>query len=910
MNRGRLFANGELRFTTRIGLLFGAISLLAILITMAYSMRTAQLALDSEIANSFDQRQRTLESLLENRLDMLEVYLQSSTANRVFLPLIPDDASASFETFTDELGFLFQDTNLAADLDIMFLLNERNELLINAGSPLYSIDQLLPVIRSPIQYTNDWRLVETDTLSVLLQAAPIFDPATIRLRGYLFVGLAISQNRSLVELLVDRADVDALSIDAGTTPLIHAGPEQEALLGLERQNFGAGEVRFENGQHIMRMSLELEGVSESVWLTVGLSENRFTTLYDNYWGIFLLLSGGFLVLLFLAAWLLNWSHSRAISHLTRFIAAIQDGRRGEQYQPGGVVEYNRIGAEMQRMVEDLNVAATVFESADGMIVTDADKVILRVNKAFTKITGYAPADVIGRHLSYIDMHDEQKSLFDDIDEELNSRGAWQGDVWSRRSNGEAFPQWTSITAVSRKDGDAISNYVVTMIDTSQSHAAESRIEQLAFYDQLTDLPNRQLLRERLEKATHSSAQSGEYGALLHIDMDEFKTVNDTRGHEVGDRILARLAVKLARCVRRKDTVARIGGDEFCLIIEDAGQSDHAALQYAEQVASSVFSAINAPLVVGDHEHFMTASIGITLFQGDIETVDDLMKQAELAMYQAKREARNGRRFYNPRMQARVLEYVAIASDMRQGLARDEFVPYFQSQVDAGGNVTGYELLLRWHHHARGVISPREFIPVAEDNGLITVLGQSVLRMACKTLVRWSQSAETSRFTLAVNISAQQLHQSDFVDQVRQQLDSTGADATRLKLELTESMLLEDIEDSVGKMGQLKALGVSFSLDDFGTGYSSLSYLKRLPLDQLKIDQSFVRDLLTDPYDADIARTIVSLANGLGIEVIAEGVETREQRDCLAEYGCLAYQGYFFGRPLPIEELDFAVNVSN
>lgn len=901
----RVLRGRELRFATRTVLLFGAISLLAILIIMAYALRTAQIALDSEINNSFEQRQRALESHLESRLDLLEVYLQSTTANRVFSQLVSQEGGSDFESFASELAFLFQDTNFTADLDVMFLLDEHNTLLIDAGMPLYDITPILAELRSPIQYTNNWRLVRTDDLTVLLRAVPIFDPATIRLRGYLFVGMAIGQNRSLLNLLTERVDVDALSIEHSHHVLLASGAEAGQLSPIAREDLVAWRAEHHNGLMVMRLPVQPHNISENLWATVALSETRFQSLYDNYWSIFLLVSGGFVLVMLVAAWLVNMSYNRAIARLIRFIQTIQQGRRGARYEPGGVSEFNQIGAAMQDMVEDLNIAATVFESADGMIVTDANKLILRVNRAFTAVTGYAPDDVIGRHLNYLDLYDEERSLYDDISTELAEQGAWQGDVWSRRSNGEAYPQWLSVTAVSTGADGKITNYVVTMIDTSQTHAAETRIEQLAFYDQLTDLPNRELLRERLEKATHSSAQSQQYGALLHIDMDEFKTINDTRGHEVGDRILARIAVKLTRCVQRRDTVARIGGDEFCLILENIGESDTQALQQAEQITESVFKAVNAPLVVGEVEHFMTASIGITLFQGDLETVDDLLKQAELAMYQAKSESRNARRFYSPGMQARVLEYVAIASDMRQGLTRREFVPYFQPQVDAGGRTCGYELLLRWQHSHRGLILPGEFIPVAEENGLINALGEAVLGMACDTLCDWSNDELSQQMSLAVNISAQQLHQSDFVELVKRQIERKGIRADLLKLELTESTLLDNIEDSVDKMTQLKAIGVRFSLDDFGTGYSSLSYLKRLPLDQLKIDKSFVRDLMTDSYDADIARTIVSLANGLGIEVIAEGVETREQRDRLASYGCQLYQGYFYGRPMPIEELDIS-----
>lgn len=887
----------ELRFTTRIGLLFGALSLLAVAVTMAWSLQTAQKGLEAEIENSLQQQHRTLESLLETRLNLLDVYLQGASANRVFADVVSAEPM-EFDDFASELAFLFQDSAMGAHLDIMFLLDHESQLLIDAGLPLYDIGPLLEHLRSPILYTNHWRLIEASQQSVLLRATPIFDPATIRLRGYLFVGLAIGDNQSFISFLADRADLDRLIIDNGQRPLI-AQMDDYSQFDLLRSS----EVVHDGDYYFLRQPISIEGVNAPLWLTVGLSDNRFTAVFDSYWRIFLLLSGGFLLLLLLAAMLLNLNHSRAIGNLTRFIQLIQSGRRDAQYEPGGVYEYNTVGFAMQNMVEDLNIAATVFESADGMVVTDAEQNILRVNRAFVEITGYRPEAVIGHPLTVIELFDQDISVHGEIAVGLQAEQSWQGEVWSRRASGESFPLWFSVTAVLGRDGQTITNHVATLIDTSETREAERRIEQLAFYDQLTGLPNRQLLRERLDQAMLKSADSTQYGALVHIDLDDFKTINDTRGHELGDRVLKAMAERLAHCIKRNDTVARIGGDEFCLILEDLGSSDTVALQQAEWVVNLLQKAINRALDVDGMQHFVHASMGITLFQGEVEQVDDLLKQAELAMYQAKQEARNGRRFFNPRMQARVLEYVALASDMRKGLEDGEFIPYYQPQVDAAGKLTGFELLIRWHHGRRGIIAPADFIPVAEDNGQIIELGRQVLDAAGAQLARWRHQPGLKDLTLAVNISARQLHQADFVDQVGQVIQRHRIDASLLKLELTESMLLEDVDDSIDKMMRLRVLGVRFALDDFGTGYSSLSYLKRLPLDQLKIDKSFVRDLLTDPYDADIARTIVSLARGLGLEVIAEGVETREQRDCLASYGCGAYQGYFYGRPVPIEELD-------
>ena len=423
---------------------------------------------------------------------------------------------------------------------------------------------------------------------------------------------------------------------------------------------------------------------------------------------------------------------------------------------------------------------------------------------------------------------------------------------------------------------------------------------MAYFDQLTGLPNRTLLQDRLKQAMTASDRSACHGALLFIDLDNFKTLNDTLGHDVGDQLLKQVAQRLKLCVREGDTVARLGGDEFVVILENLSTSRREAAIGTETAAEKILAAFSQMYRFGQAAHYSTASIGSTLFKGSALSTDDLMKQADLTMYKAKEAGRNKHRFYDPVMGVAVKERVELERDLREALEAKRFVLHYQAQVVGNGRVTGAEVLVRWQHPQRGLVSPGEFIPLAEDTGLILPLGHWVLETACAQLARWATRAATAHLTLAVNVSAKQFRQAEFVNQVLAVLTKTGANPKRLKLELTESLLVHNVEDIVEKMFALKAKGVGFSLDDFGTGYSSLSYLKRLPLDQLKIDQSFVRDLLIDPNDMAIAKTIIALARSLELGVIAEGVETAEQRDFLASSGCHAYQGYLFSWPLPLE----------
>lgn len=444
---------------------------------------------------------------------------------------------------------------------------------------------------------------------------------------------------------------------------------------------------------------------------------------------------------------------------------------------------------------------------------------------------------------------------------------------------------------------------VSVRDITARKEAEEQIRSLAYFDPLTGLPNRRLLLDRLGHALVASNRSGEYGALLMIDLDHFKALNDTQGHDAGDRLLIEVAQRMCGTLREVDTVARLGGDEYVVMLESLGREERVAATEAELVAEKLSRVLNDPYGIdaSDQRYFCTPSIGVTLFHGHDASIEELLKQADVALYQAKDAGRNAIRFFSPAMQTAIETRIALETALREALGRDELQLFYQPQTDHAGRWVGAEALLRWRRPGQGLVSPMEFIPLAEETGLILPIGEWVLDQACAQLKAWEAARQTRGLQLAVNVSARQFHQSDFLSTVEGSLSRSGANPARLKLELTESLVLEDVETAIARMRQLKDLGVGFSLDDFGTGYSCLSYLKRLPFDQLKIDQSFVRDVIHDPNDAAIVLAILAMSHSLGLEVVGEGVETEEQRVFLQRNGCNVLQGYLFGRPMPIDE---------
>jgi len=560
--------------------------------------------------------------------------------------------------------------------------------------------------------------------------------------------------------------------------------------------------------------------------------------------------------------------------------------------------YNAVAEQKQQ----LRVAAVAFESQEAMLVADAQHTILRVNSACCRITGYRADELIGRRPDLFQFRRHDGSVATNRLPTLEARGEWSGELEVQRKNGTPVPLWLSVTAV-RSQQDEVTHYVYAASDITERKRAQQEILNLAFYDPLTQLPNRRLLTDRLDHALATSERNGSEGALLFIDLDKFKTLNDTRGHAVGDEHLKQVAQRLQDCLRECDTVARWGGDEFTVLLEGLSADPAEAAHSAGVVARKILASLNEPYLLQGQEHHSSPSIGVVMFRGRAERADELLKQADLAMYQAKNSGRNTLSVYDPSMQAAVTRHAKLEADLRQALQSGQFLLHYQPQVGSDGRLLGAEALVRWNHPERGIVAPGEFIPVAEESGLILPLGQWILRSACAQLRAWSLLPATAGLSLAVNISARQFHDVQFVEQTLAAIDETGIDPRRLKLELTESVLIKD--GIVDKMHVLMQRGVRFALDDFGTGYSSLSYLKRLPLEQLKIDRSFVRDIFNDENDVAIVRAIVTLGQSLGMQVIAEGVEEERQWRFLESIGCQAFQGYFFGRPAPVEAFEAA-----
>ena len=573
----------------------------------------------------------------------------------------------------------------------------------------------------------------------------------------------------------------------------------------------------------------------------------------------------------------------------------------------GLAVYFRDVTERRKSQEQLMLLETsISRLNDIVVIAEAlpaggrEAHIVFVNDAFEHHTGYGRDEVLGQTPRMLLGPAPQMRKLRSLAAARRQNKPVRSELMIYKKDGTWFWVELEIVSVLAPSGE-LTHWVAVGRNVTLRKAAEDKIHHLAFRDPLTELPNRQLLLDRLQHVLTQSARFQRQGALMFIDLDHFKILNDTLGHHKGDLLLQKVAARLSDCVRKTDTVARLGGDEFVVMLEDLGDDPDAAK--ARNVAEKILSYLREPFDLDGHQHYMTSSIGVTSLNGQQDSVSELLKQADLAMYQAKTLGRNTVCFFDPSMQATVSAKAVISSDLRVGLREKQFLVYYQPQVDRQGCVTGVEALLRWQHPVRGVIAPADFIPVAEESGLILPLGQWVLETACEQLVAWAGRPETADLNIAVNVSARQFRHRDFVDMVMATIQRSGIRPHRLKIELTESLLADRMEITIAKMGTLKALGVTLSLDDFGMGYSSLSVLKRLPLDQLKIDKSFVADLLTDPNDAAISRAIIALAQSLSLEVVAEGVETKEQRDFLAEQGCDQFQGYLFSRPLPIEQVE-------
>ncbi|BBJ00248.1 hypothetical protein FGKAn22_19400 [Ferrigenium kumadai] len=555
--------------------------------------------------------------------------------------------------------------------------------------------------------------------------------------------------------------------------------------------------------------------------------------------------------------------------------------------------------------EKLRIAAIAFETQEAIVVTDAQARIISVNRSFERLTGYTAAEAIGQNPRILQSGKHDADFYKTMWESLSEYGSWSGEMWDKRKDGLVYPKWLNITSV-RNEENEVTHYVAIFMDITERKRAEEEIHRLAYYDTLTQLPNRRLFMNRLDQAISASHRSSQHGALLFMDLDNFKILNDTKGHDVGDMLLVEVANRLRLCVRETDTVARLGGDEFVILLQDLSSSEILAGNQVRVVGQKIIEAINAPYILKQHEHHTSPSIGACLFRERGISADELLKRADTAMYQAKAAGRNAMHFFEASMQIQLESRAALEKELRHALAKDELQLYYQLQVNNKRRIIGAEVLLRWINPERGFISPAQFIPLAEETGLILPIGQWVLETACQQLKRWEAAPETRYLQLAVNVSARQFRQADFAKRVQETLKMTGVNPALLKLELTESLVLVNVEDTIQKMNELKNVGVQFSMDDFGTGYSSLSYLKRLPLSQIKVDQSFVRDIVIDKSDAVIVKTIIDMSKNFGLDVIAEGVETEEQLEILQNNGCSAFQGYLFSKPVPAKEFESLV----
>jgi diguanylate cyclase (GGDEF)-like protein/PAS domain S-box-containing protein len=583
-----------------------------------------------------------------------------------------------------------------------------------------------------------------------------------------------------------------------------------------------------------------------------------------------------------------------MAHLARAIVLC----RSYDAYTGGLI------AERDRLADQQRLAAKMFESSNSSIViTDPEGTILSVNAAFSRITGYAPDDALGQNPRLLSSGRHDRDFFRQMWHDISTKDRWIGEVWNRRQSGELFPVWLMISAV-RDPAGKLTNYMGIFTDISEQKAAEAHIEYLGSHDPLTGLPNRMLLRDRTGNAIVHATRERQKLAMLYVDIDNFNTVNDSLGHGVGDDLLRMTSERLQACVRDIDTVSRLGADEFLIVLNELNDGEMAA-----HIADKILKALAEPMPCGEHRLDASSTIGISLFPDDGDDFDTLLKHADTALRDAKLNDRGNYRFFTDAMNAGVRERFALENRLRGAVERGEFVLHYQPQVDfASRRVIGAEALIRWNNPEMGLVSPARFIPVAERSGAIVSIGAWVVFEACRQLAEW-RAAGLPEMSMAVNLSAVQFKRGQLVETVREALADYGLPAACLELELTESILIHDTEQTLEIVRSLKALGVRLSLDDFGTGYSSFSYLTRFAVDKLKIDQSFVRDMVNSQEAAKIVRAIVELGRSLGLETIAEGIETAEQSTILHDYGCDQAQGYYFSRPLPASDFPLVIDAA-
>lgn len=590
--------------------------------------------------------------------------------------------------------------------------------------------------------------------------------------------------------------------------------------------------------------------------------------------------------------LLNIGAVHRTGHALTIEMSLTCGNAGAQWE---CVAFIRDVTERHDADNALRIASVAFQSLEGMVIMDANQVILRVNQAFTEITGYEEDEAVGRVSAIFREGRQDEEVYLELRRALPEKRFWQGEVWDRRKNGERYCVWLRVTAVAGSASE-VNHYVGAFVDISSQRASAQRVHYLDFHDPLTCLPNRRFFLDRLRQAIAACERKHECCAVLLIDLDDFKSINDTLGHSAGDTLLVKIGKRLRMSLHTEDTIARLGGDEFAVILQGLTGTIDTVAAKARTVGERLVHALGQHFHIAQAELAVSLSIGVSVSDCQHGSAEDLLKEADIAMYRAKHDGRNCIRFFDAANQLLLESRFALTAALRSGFPQ-QFHVHYQLQVDKQLAPVGAEALVRWAHPTNGAIAPGSFIPLAEETGFIVPLGAWVLGQACAQLSAWANNHATRGLTLAVNVSARQFHADSFVSTVLEALRHSGANPNLLKLELTEGIMLNQVETAVQKMNVLHNLGIRFSLDDFGTGYSSLSYLKQLPLEQLKIDQTFVRDIETDTNDVAIASTIVAMGKALGMHVVAEGVETGQQLEILRAMGCHAFQGYYIARPV-------------
>jgi len=567
--------------------------------------------------------------------------------------------------------------------------------------------------------------------------------------------------------------------------------------------------------------------------------------------------------------------------------------------------FNNMLSLIERRDDELRIAATTFNSQEAIIITDDEKRVIKVNPAYSNITGYQLADIEGFPPSFLNSKYQDHDVYDKIYTCLEQYDQWAGELVDEYKDGRSFHGSYMITAVRNTD-ETVTHYVINFTDISERVEAEDKIRNLAFYDPLTHLPNRRLLLDRLDSALKSCVRSKEFGALIFLDLDKFKLLNDSKGHGVGDMLLIEVANRLLLLVREQDTVARLGGDEYVVMLQKLGTDRHEAAAHADTVAHKIVVELNKPYLLDDYPHVSSSSVGVTLFSDDANDVEAILLQADMAMYSAKHAGRNTSHFFDASMQKEIEEKVQEESKLRQALILQQFELYYQIIVDSEEQPIGAEALIRWHHPDKGIIGPASFIPLAEEIGIIDKIGDWVIRTACQQLRLWQLSTYTRQLMLTINVSAMEFRRPRFADNVLEAVDVFGINPKKLKIELTESVILDNIDFAVTQLTYLKKSGISTAMDDFGTGYSSLNYLSQLPVSTVKIDRSFIARTSHSSHDRSIVSMITTLGQMLGKDIVAEGIETQQQYDLLKAMGCSSYQGFLFSDPVAISEFEILV----